>query len=108
MPAQLVVNSREAVAYFPQKTTLPGGDMRYEHRSIWVGVAALAATAMSVTAVADPDLEKRMADPNQWASQAGDFANHRWSDLFLFFVGFVGLLLVVWSLSSGVLRGLVG
>ncbi len=33
--------------------------MRYEHRSILVGVAALAATATSVTALADPDLEKR-------------------------------------------------
>ncbi len=32
--------------------------MRYEQRSILVGVAALAATAVSVTAMADPDLER--------------------------------------------------
>ena len=64
--------------------------MRYEHRSILVGVAALAATAMSVTAMADPDLDKRMADPNQWASQAGDYANHRWSDLNQINAGNVG------------------
>src|SRR6185312_11621753 len=105
MPAQLVLGSREAVAYFPQKITLPGGDMRYEHRSILVGVAALAATAMSVTAMADPDLDKRMADPNQWASQAGDYANHRWSDLNQINAGNVGKLQVAWTMSTGVLRG---
>jgi lanthanide-dependent methanol dehydrogenase len=79
--------------------------MRYEHRSILVGVAALAATALSVTAVADPDLEKRMADPNQWASQAGDYANHRWSDLNQINASNVGKLQVAWTMSTGVLRG---
>jgi PQQ-dependent dehydrogenase (methanol/ethanol family) len=105
MPAQHIMNSREAVAYFPQKITLPGGDMRYEHRSILVGVAALAATAMSVTAMADPDLDKRMADPNQWASQAGDYANQRWSDLNQINASNVGKLQVAWTMSTGVLRG---
>jgi len=79
--------------------------MRYEHRSILVGVAALAATAMSVTAMADPDLDKRMADPNQWASQAGDYANHRWSDLNQINASNVGKLQVAWTMSTGVLRG---
>jgi len=79
--------------------------MRYEQRSILVGVAALAATAVSVTAMADPDLEKRMADPNQWASQAGDYANHRWSDLNQINASNVGKLQVAWTMSTGVLRG---
>jgi PQQ-dependent dehydrogenase (methanol/ethanol family) len=79
--------------------------MRYEYRSILVGVAALAATAASVTAIADPDLEKRMADPSNWASQAGDYANHRWSDLNQITASNVGKLQVAWTLSTGVLRG---
>jgi PQQ-dependent dehydrogenase (methanol/ethanol family) len=79
--------------------------MRYEQRSILVGVAALAATALSVTAMADPDLEKRMADPSQWAAQAGDYANHRWSDLNQINASNVGKLQVAWTLSTGVLRG---
>ncbi len=79
--------------------------MRYEQRSILVGVAALAATVVSVTAMADPDLEKRMADPSQWAAQAGDYANQRWSDLNQINASNVGKLQVAWTLSTGVLRG---
>ena len=79
--------------------------MRYEHRSILVGVAALAATALSVTAMADPDLDKRMADPSNWASQAGDYANHRYSDLNQINASNVGKLQVAWTMSTGVLRG---
>jgi PQQ-dependent dehydrogenase (methanol/ethanol family) len=79
--------------------------MRYEYRSMWVGVAALAATAASVTAFADPDLDKRMGDPSNWASQAGDYANHRWSDLNQINSGNVGKLQVAWTMSTGVLRG---
>ncbi len=79
--------------------------MRYEYRSILVGAAALAATALSVTAMADPDLEKRMSDPSNWASQAGDYANHRYSDLNQINAGNVGKLQVAWTLSTGVLRG---
>ncbi|MEJ0036684.1 MAG: methanol/ethanol family PQQ-dependent dehydrogenase [Gammaproteobacteria bacterium] len=79
--------------------------MRYEYRSILVGVAALAATAVSVTAMADPDLDKRMADPANWASQAGDYANHRWSDLNQINASNVGKMQVAWTMSTGVLRG---
>jgi PQQ-dependent dehydrogenase (methanol/ethanol family) len=79
--------------------------MRYEYRSILVGVAALAATATSVTALADPDLEKRMSDPSNWASQAGDYANHRWSELAQINATNVGKLQVAWTMSTGVLRG---
>jgi PQQ-dependent dehydrogenase (methanol/ethanol family) len=79
--------------------------MRYEYRSILVGAAALAATALSVTAMADPDLDKRMSDPSNWASQAGDYANHRYSDLNQINAGNVGKLQVAWTLSTGVLRG---
>ncbi|MEJ1965960.1 MAG: methanol/ethanol family PQQ-dependent dehydrogenase [Gammaproteobacteria bacterium] len=76
--------------------------MRYEYRSILVGIAALTATA---AAMADPDLDKRMSDPANWASQAGDYANHRYSDLNQINAGNVGKLQVAWTLSTGVLRG---
>ena len=79
--------------------------MRYQYRSVLVGAAALAATALSVTAMADADLDKRMADPNQWAAQAGDYANHRWSDLNQINATNVGKLQVAWTMSTGVLRG---
>ncbi len=79
--------------------------MRYEYRSILVGVAALAATATSVTALADPDLDKRMSDSSNWASQAGDYANHRWSDLAQINASNVGKMQVAWTMSTGVLRG---
>jgi lanthanide-dependent methanol dehydrogenase len=102
MPAQLKQGSGRV---FAAEITMPGGDMRYEYRSILVGVAALAATVVSVTAMADPDLDKRIADPNQWAAQAGDYANHRWSDLNQINASNVGKLQVAWTLSTGVLRG---
>jgi lanthanide-dependent methanol dehydrogenase len=79
--------------------------MKYELRKCLVSVAALATTVMSVTAVADPDLEQKMGDSSNWAAQAGDYANHRWSDLSQINAGNVGKLQVAWTLSTGVLRG---
>ena len=79
--------------------------MRYEYRSLLVSVAALAATAASVTAYADADLDQKMSDSSNWASQAGDNANHRWSDLNQVNASNVGKLQVAWTLSTGVLRG---
>src|SRR5689334_2304608 len=79
--------------------------MRYEYRKCWVSVAALAATVMSVAAVADPDLEQKMGESSNWAAQAGDYANHRWSDLNQINSGNVGKLQVAWTMSTGVLRG---
>ena len=79
--------------------------MKYELRSVLVGVAAVAATLASVTAVADADLDQKMSNPENWASQAGDDANQRWSDLKQINAGNVGKLQVAWTMSTGVLRG---
>jgi PQQ-dependent dehydrogenase (methanol/ethanol family) len=68
-------------------------------------VACLAAATGSVTALADADLEARMKDPSQWAAQAGDYANHRHSELKQINTGNVNKLQVAWTLSTGVLRG---
>ena len=79
--------------------------MRCELRSLLVGIAALAATVASDSAIGDADLEQKMSDPANWAAQAGDYANQRWSDLKQINAGNVDQLQVSWTLSTGVLRG---
>jgi PQQ-dependent dehydrogenase (methanol/ethanol family) len=79
--------------------------MWYKFRSVRISVACLAAATGSVTALADADLEARMKDPSQWAAQAGDYANHRHSELKQINTGNVNKLQVAWTLSTGVLRG---
>ena len=56
-------------------------------------------------AAADPDLDQKMRDPDNWAAQAGDAANHRWSNLKQIDRNNVGQLQVAWTMSTGVLRG---
>ena len=46
-----------------------------------------------------------MAKSSNWASQAGDYANHRYSDLKQINASNVGQLQVAWTMSTGVLRG---
>jgi lanthanide-dependent methanol dehydrogenase len=46
-----------------------------------------------------------MADPSNWASQAGDIANHRHSSLKQINEGNVSRLRVAWTMSTGTLRG---
>jgi lanthanide-dependent methanol dehydrogenase len=79
--------------------------VRYNFRSSVLSVAALAATLASALAAADPDLDQKAGDPSNWAIQAGDNANHRWSDLRQINAGNVGKMQVAWTLSTGVLRG---
>jgi lanthanide-dependent methanol dehydrogenase len=85
--------------------------MSHEYRSVLKRGAVLAAAAvisssalMSV-AFADTDLDGRMADPSNWASQAGDNANHRHTTLKQINGSNVGKLQVAWTMSTGVLRG---
>ena len=56
-------------------------------------------------AAADPDLDQKMRNPDNWAAQAGDAANHRWSNLKQIDRNNVGQLQVAWTMSTGVLRG---
>ena len=80
--------------------------MGCEYRSVLSAVAAtvIVATAGS-TAFADADLDAQMAKSSNWASQAGDYANHRYSELNQVNQGNVNKLQVAWTLSTGVLRG---
>jgi lanthanide-dependent methanol dehydrogenase len=67
--------------------------------------ACLAFSFGGATALADTDLDRAMNNPADWAAQAGDYANQRWSDLKQINAGNVGKLSVAWTLSTGVLRG---
>ena len=80
--------------------------MSYEYRSVPIRAVVLAAAAAITTAaLADADLEQRIADPANWAAQAGDYSNHRHSELKQINASNVGKLQVAWTMSTGVLRG---
>jgi PQQ-dependent dehydrogenase (methanol/ethanol family) len=69
--------------------------------SISLGLAA----AVSVSALANQELTQLSADANNWAMQAGNFANTRHSELKQVNAGNVNKLQVAWMFSTGVLRG---
>jgi lanthanide-dependent methanol dehydrogenase len=71
------------------------------------GMASLVAVVMSLPtlASANADVEKNIADPKNWAMQAGDNFNQRYSQLKQINTGNVGKMQVAWTFSTGVLRG---
>ena len=79
--------------------------MRHESFSVLISAAMLASALWPNAASAQSDLEKAMGSSSNWASQAGDYANHRYSDLKQINASNVGKLQVAWSMSTGVLRG---
>src|SRR5215472_3174070 len=82
---------------FPEEQ-LSGGDMSYEYVHILkrIGVIAIAATTSGI-ALADADLDQKIADPANWAAAAGDYSNHRYSELKQINTGNVGKLQVAWT-----------
>ena len=68
----------------------------------WGVCLALAAGAASA---ADSDIAKLTKDPKSWAMQAGDFNNHRYSELKQINSKNARNLTVAWTFSTGVLRG---
>ena len=66
------------------------------------GVAALFTAGY---AVANDELAKMSADPNQWVMPAGNFANTRYSELKQINTENVHKLAPAWTFSTGVLRG---
>jgi PQQ-dependent dehydrogenase (methanol/ethanol family) len=67
-----------------------------------VGVALL---ALPTLAGANADVEKNIANSKNWAMQAGDMYNQRYSQLKQINTGNVGKMQVAWTFSTGVLRG---
>jgi PQQ-dependent dehydrogenase (methanol/ethanol family) len=68
-------------------------------------MATVCLLAAPVLARADADLDKALANPNNWAMQAGDMQNHRYSPLKQINKSNVGKMQVAWMFSTGVLRG---
>jgi PQQ-dependent dehydrogenase (methanol/ethanol family) len=68
-------------------------------------VLPLALTAAAGVAQANSDLERLTANPKNWAMQAGDMYNQRYSKLSQINAGNVNKLQVAWTFSTGVLRG---
>jgi len=98
------MKSREAIV-FPEEQ-LCGGDMSYEYVNILKRLVVIAvAAATAGVALADADLDQKIADPANWAAAAGDYANHRYSELKQVNTSNVGKLQVAWTMSTGVLRG---
>ena len=74
--------------------------------SRWLAAAILgSALVLPGVAAANADLEKLIADPNNWAMQAGDMYNQRYSKLAQINAQNVGKMQVSWMFSTGVLRG---
>lgn len=77
-----------------------------KNASRWISLAIIAIATMGSTHVrANAELTKLIQDPSNWAMQAGNFANHRYSELKQINNENVGKLKVAWTMSTGVLRG---
>ncbi len=77
-------------------------------RSYLLKSAALAAAAMlalPAVVLANDELTKMQDDPNQWVMALGDYAGTRYSPLDQINKDNVDKLQVVWSFSTGILRG---
>ncbi|MBA2352555.1 MAG: methanol/ethanol family PQQ-dependent dehydrogenase [Burkholderiales bacterium] len=61
--------------------------------------------ALPGAALANEDLTKLIKDPNNWAMQAGNYENQRYSELKQINKSNVKDLQVAWTFSTGVLRG---
>ncbi len=78
--------------------------MNWHTKKLYVPLA-LAAVAAPGLALANADVAKLVKDPKNWAMQAGDFANTRYSTLKQINKDNVKNLRVAWTFSTGVLRG---
>jgi len=68
-------------------------------------IGALVLLAAASVTQANSDVEKLSANPKNWAMQAGDMYNQRYSKLNQINAGNVNKLQVAWLFSTGVLRG---
>jgi PQQ-dependent dehydrogenase (methanol/ethanol family) len=79
--------------------------MRSSIKRSAIAGATAALAAMPNIAFTNADLEQLIANPNNWAMQAGDMYNQRYSKLTQINTQNVGKLQVAWLFSTGVLRG---
>ncbi len=75
-------------------------------RTLVLGLAVVATAGLnSLMAQAASQLDTAIKNPSNWAAQAGNYANHRYSTLKQINENNVGKLQVTWTMSTGVLRG---
>jgi len=81
--------------------------MKVSKQSGWRLMRPLGLALLAVPALvqANADVEKNIANPKNWATQAGDMFNHRYSELKQINTGNVKNMQVAWTFSTGVLRG---
>ncbi len=77
--------------------------MKKSSFSRWLVVAA--SLALPITAMANASVEKLIADPNNWATPSGGYANWRYSELKQINNKNASKLQAAWTFSTGVLRG---
>ncbi|MEO8628619.1 MAG: methanol/ethanol family PQQ-dependent dehydrogenase [Betaproteobacteria bacterium] len=70
-----------------------------------VSLVIAAAATISASALANDEIAQLSAKPSNWAMQAGNFSNHRYSELKQVNASNVNKLQVAWMFSTGVLRG---
>jgi PQQ-dependent dehydrogenase (methanol/ethanol family) len=78
---------------------------RLYRATVLTAFAGACAAAISGAALGNADVEKLVANPNNWAMQAGDMYNQRYSKLSQINKQNVGKMQVAWMFSTGVLRG---
>jgi lanthanide-dependent methanol dehydrogenase len=74
-------------------------------RHAWSALGLAVSLAVPGLALANADVEKNIANSKNWAMQAGDMFNQRYSKLNQINSGNVGKMQVAWTFSTGVLRG---
>ena len=81
--------------------------MRISGHTFKAGWSAVGLALLSLpgVALANADVEKNIANEKNWAMQAGDMFNQRYSKLKQINAGNVGKMQVAWTFSTGVLRG---
>src|SRR3982750_4304692 len=79
--------------------------MKFLRSVSWRQCIAAAMFVLPALAHATADVGKNIAAPKNWATQAGDMFNQRYSKLKQINTTNVGKLQVAWTFSTGVLRG---
>ncbi len=84
------------------KISVSLGGLNMKRQQRWI---LLVAATSTVTLASAADVEQAMSKSSNWAAQAGDYANHRYSELKQINASNVGRMQVAWTMSTGVLRG---
>src|SRR4029453_11782257 len=103
--AQIEQPSPILLARPSSSTMTTGGRMKAYGRWIQRVQALALGLVFAGAALANADVEKLTADPKNWAMQAGDMYNQRYSKLTQINTQNVGKMQVAWMFSTGVLRG---